>query len=213
MLTESPNRQYATIEEAHAFFNERLFDGKLPTPIITLRNAPRTLGWFHAANFQHRVSGQAVDEICLCANFFSFRDDKAILSTLLHEMVHQWQEHHGTPPRKCYHDREWSAKMEEVGLMPSDTGEPGGKRIGQKITHYVIAGGPFEQVCAQLFAEKKLKLEWQECLTDKEETEKKKPTRYKWVCPQCEQACWAKETANLMCGDCELSLEREGKQR
>jgi len=36
--------------------------------------------------------------------------------------------------------------MIQVGLMPSDTGEAGGKRTGQSITHYIIPGGKFEQV-------------------------------------------------------------------
>lgn len=30
---------------------------------------------------------------------------------------------HGGPPRRCYHDREWAAKMKEIGLQPSDKGE------------------------------------------------------------------------------------------
>lgn len=36
--------------------------------------------------------------------------------------------------------------MIQVGLMPSDTGEAGGKRTGQSVTHYIIPGGKFEQV-------------------------------------------------------------------
>jgi hypothetical protein len=46
------------------------------------------------------------------------------------------------PVKKCrggYHDRVWGAKMEEVGLMPSNTGLPGGKKNGQQMTHYIIS--------------------------------------------------------------------------
>ncbi len=55
------------------------------------------------------------------------------LSTLVHEMCHVWQHH--TPAKKCrggYHDRVWGAKMEEIGLMPSNTGLPGGKKQANK---------------------------------------------------------------------------------
>jgi hypothetical protein len=35
--------------------------------------------------------------------------------------------------------------MESASLMPSSTGEPGGKRVGQHMHHYVIVGGPFAE--------------------------------------------------------------------
>ncbi len=34
--------------------------------------------------------------------------------------------------------------------MPSDTGEPGGKKVGQSMTHYIIAGGTFDIACDEL---------------------------------------------------------------
>jgi hypothetical protein len=36
--------------------------------------------------------------------------------------------------------------MEEVGLVPSDTGKPGGKKVGQGMTHYVDNKGKFALV-------------------------------------------------------------------
>ena len=33
-----------------------------------------------------------------------------------HEMVHAWQQQHGRPGRGGYHNREWAAKMKEIGL-------------------------------------------------------------------------------------------------
>ena len=59
------------------------------------------------------------------------RSDEEILSTLVHEMAHVWQQTHGRPPRRCYHDREWAAKMREIGLQPSTTGQPGGQKRGK----------------------------------------------------------------------------------
>jgi hypothetical protein len=57
------------------------------------------------------------------------------------------------PVKKCrggYHDRVWGAKMEEVGLMPSNTGLPGGKKNGQQMTHYIIRGGRFQKAVYDL---------------------------------------------------------------
>ena len=45
---------------------------------------------------------------------------------------------------ELYHNREWANKMEQIGMMPTDTGESGEKRTGQKIRHYIIPGGLFE---------------------------------------------------------------------
>ena len=74
------------------------------------------------------------------------------MSTFAHEMVHHWQEHFGTPPRNGYHDREWAAKMISIGLMPSSTGKPGGKKTGYHVSDYVIEGGPFALSFARLEA-------------------------------------------------------------
>ncbi len=42
--------------------------------------------------------------------------------------------------------------MERVGLMPSDTGQPGGRKVGQSMTHYIITGGAFDRACDELNA-------------------------------------------------------------
>jgi hypothetical protein len=49
--------------------------------------------------------------------------------------------------RRNYHNKEWAVKMREVGLIPTDTGQPGGKDTGQKVTHVIEPGGRFEQAC------------------------------------------------------------------
>ena len=42
--------------------------------------------------------------------------------------------------------------MESIGLMPSSTGEPGGKRTGDRMSDYPIPGGRFEKVAEILLA-------------------------------------------------------------
>ena len=36
--------------------------------------------------------------------------------------------------------------MGAIGLIPSDTGAPGGKQTGQKVSHYIAGGGRFERL-------------------------------------------------------------------
>ena len=50
--------------------------------------------------------------------------------------------------------------MKEVGLQPSTTGEPGGKEVGQSVTHYIVPGGPYAHAYAKLAATS-FQLNWQ----------------------------------------------------
>ena len=96
------------------------------------------------------------------------------------------------------------------GLMPSDAGQPGGKRTGERMTHYVIKGGRFSQVCGVLLASG-LGISWADRAGEEEARgKKKKPTRVKYTCPGCDFNAWAKPDAPLVCGDCELPLEPQG---
>ena len=43
------------------------------------------------------------------------KTDVWILSVLVHEMAHVWQQEHGKPGRGRYHNKEWAAKMLALG--------------------------------------------------------------------------------------------------
>ena len=122
--------EYQGFQKAYDVFNRELFGGSLPQVLVTLQRHANTRGYFSPERFSGRVAEAVVHELALNPDSFIGRTDEMILSTLVHEMVHVWQQTHGRPPRKSYHDREWAAKMREVGLQPSNTGEPGGKETG-----------------------------------------------------------------------------------
>lgn len=131
MLTHiaSPTRQtYNVLEFAYEFFDRCLFNHTLPPCLITLNRHPAARGYFSPQRFNHRNTDQTSDEIALNPDTFIGRTDLEILSTLVHEQVHLWQHHFGQPSRNRYHNSEWATQMEALGLMPSDTGAPGGKR-------------------------------------------------------------------------------------
>lgn len=143
---------YAGLEHAYRFFNEELFGGELPGCLFTLQRKRNTYGYYGPSRFLRRDARGKSDEIALNPAFFAFRTVDKTLSTLAHEMAHQWQAHFGRPSRSGYHNKEWADKMESIGLMPSNTGAPGGKRLGQQMTHYIAEGGLFEQACRELMA-------------------------------------------------------------
>lgn len=140
---------YAALQRAYDHFNAGLFEGKLPPCLITLRSASRVYGYHHAGRFISIKGGQ-IDELGLHPGFFTLRPVESVLSTMVHEMVHHWQEHFGTPSPANAHNQEWAKKMESLGLMPSSTGLPGGKRTGRSMSHYIIPGGIFLASCRKL---------------------------------------------------------------
>ena len=144
---------YAELQSAYDFYNDHLFEGALPSCILTFQRERRTMGYFSYQRFRNPGTGAWSDEIALNPEYFPLYPMLEVLQTLVHEMVHQWQYHHGKPSRTCYHDRQWADKMENVGLMPTDTGLPGGKRTGQKVADYAIPGGRFELATSQLLAQ------------------------------------------------------------
>lgn len=140
---------YAALQSAYDHFNAELFGGKLPHCLITLRSASRVFGYHHAGRFIS-PKGEQIDELGLHPGFFTIRPVESVLSTLVHEMVHHWQEHFGTSSPSNAHNQEWARKMQALGLMPSDTGLPGGKRTGRSMSHYIIPDGIFLVSCRKL---------------------------------------------------------------
>lgn len=216
---------YEELQQAFDHFNQALFAGTLPACLITLQRKGRTFGYFSADRFARR-SGEHTDEIAMNPAYFAVRSIKQSLSTLAHEMVHLWQHHFGEPGRRRHHNKEWAEKMEEVGLMPSDTGLAGGKRTGDHVTHYVIEGGAFEVACDHLLTQDFV-LSWVDRFPASDGFARlggdpggagldlralgieppaepvNRSNRVKYRCPTCGAQVWGKPGLNILCGECE----------
>lgn len=149
---------YSELQQAYDHFNARLFDGLLPSCLITLQREKRTFGYFSAARFVSE-DGSTTDEIAMNPSYFAVMPIIETMQTLVHEMAHLWQRHFGKPGRGRYHNAEWARKMESIGLMPSSTGRPGGARTGDCMADYAIEGGRFLAACQELLTAK-FKLSW-----------------------------------------------------
>ena len=195
-------REYTAFEQAYDFFNQALFNGELPPCLITLQRKGRTMGYFSGGRFKARSGPGQTDEIALNPDHFTGQPDLEVLDTLVHEMCHLWQHHYGKPSRSGYHNREWAAKMEEVGLMPSSTGKPGGKKSGQRVSDYPIKGGKF-LIAAEKLLGTGFRLNWESVpLSRQKGGSSKRRSKTKYSCPDCGQNAWAKPASNLICGDC-----------
>ena len=213
MITNPTQRTYSSLTQAYDFFNAELFGDQLPPCLITMQRHKGAYGYFSGGRFANVADrADVTDEIALNPAHFAARKPEQTLSTLVHEMVHLWQHHHGKPPRKAYHDKQWAAKMREVGLIPTSTGEPGGKETGQKVTHMIEEGGAYARACVQLLAEHPAILYHDRAGDDEEgkATRKKKAaSKTKYTCVGCGANAWAKPNTNLWCGDCQEPMQAE----
>lgn len=212
MNTTPTGQAYSGLNRAYEFFNRALFANELPRCLITMQRHKGAYGYFAPARFGLRGDKSTVDEIAMNPAHFEERSDKETLSTLAHEMVHVWQQHFGKPSRNGYHNREWADKMRAIGLIPSTTGAAGGKEVGPKVSHYVEAGGLFDSTYAKFAAKGEISLfcdRWTEDPEKAKARQKKNASKTAFVCPECGQKAWAKETARLTCGDCDEAMEAQ----
>ena len=204
---------YAEFALAYDHFNAGLFGNKLPGCVITFQRRRSAYGYF-AGNSWTDAKGETItDEIAMNPDMFKDRTTEATLSTLVHEMCHLEQHHYGKPGRGRYHNKEWGRMMETVGLIPSDTGGEGGKKTGERVSHYIETGGAFEKYCNALLQDG-FTVPWV-ALTGgaEDETRKRKRTasKTKYACPtpSCDLTVWGKPDIKVMCGECQTLLEAE----
>jgi hypothetical protein len=212
---------YATLQNAFDFFNLILFAGALPQLLITLQRHARTLGYFSEKKFHQRGDGKThVHEIALNPDGFVGHSDEEICQTLVHEMTHAWQAEFGDGGRGHYHNRQWAAKMRSIGLMPSSTGRPGGAETGDRMSDYILEGGPFQVACRAFLDRYSLVWESSSRSGDAPSADgngsgssggneptsdgpkgAKSQTRAKFACPipKCTETAWAKPSAKLAC--------------
>ena len=200
---------FNALQTAFDFFNEHLFEGKLPQAIILLHRKKSAHGYFWAERFGTKDDASKIDEIALNPTTMRGRDDKLVLSTLVHEMCHMEQQHFGKPPKSAYHNQEWAEMMKAVGLQPSVTGKPGAPETGPKVTHYIVEGGLFDTTCDLLLGTGLTLLYSERRFTAEEKTRAKQKAKIKYCCPACDAKVWGKPDMNVICGDCEEQMEEE----
>lgn len=215
---EGPTSQaYEDLQLGFEHFNQTLFDGRLPHCLLTLTRKKRTLGFFGPERFTN-TGGKIAHEISLNPHYLELRGDYEALSTLVHEMCHVARYEFVPPNRnggkgaRGYHDRAFAKVMRSVGLVPSDTGQPGGRQTGYRMSHYVEAGGRFDITCRALLITG-FSLRWRDKIQyavrpvprsnlPAQIIEGPVPTRAKFTCQTCGLRAWAKPSARLGCVDC-----------
>lgn len=212
------NTTYDDIRAAFDHFNATLFGGDLMAPLFTFRAYRGERGRFSPDRFTAHGGEVTVPEIALNPETFTGRTVAEIMSTLVHEMAHLWDDLYGAPGGPPYHSKSWGTKMLACGLQPCNAkGED--MTAGPSLTHYIpedARGDVFRAAMASLPREVSL---WADAFASPDiaprspaaakqreqkvkRAEAQKASKTKFVCPSCAQAAWAKPTALLACYPC-----------
>jgi hypothetical protein len=139
-------------------------------------------------------------------------------------MVHLWQHHHGkNKSRTTYHNKEWAAMMESIGLMPTAT-DGSGKKTGNSMTHEIIPGDMFDQVTDELLA-KGIKIQYADAHGEEMIVVKapggagvttigvdpvaivKRASKTRFSCSKCGANAWGKPDLQLTCTPCNKKMK------
>lgn len=221
-------QQFNALNGAYQYFNQELFNNELAGCILNFSRLKGTHG-FMAPERWKRVGEKdfGTHEISLTPTTL-YRTPVEIFSTLVHEMCHLWQWDFGNPSRNGYHNKEWAAKMLEVGLIPSNTGQPGGKMTGQRMTHYIEKEGKYQQAFQKMpeghiLPFTSLEGEIMKSLIEgtndpdnepedqrKKRLQKLRPVsrnKTKYTCPGCKVNVWGKPGLKIRCETCNERFE------
>lgn len=146
---------YSELMTAYRFFNAKLFDDRLPDCLVTLQRTPGHVAALSAHRFVDNDLNRFTSELSIHPGYFATQSLKTILSNLVHEMVHLEVVIDGTEnsaKTPGYHSSDWGSRMERIGLIPSESGLPGGRKTGFRMNHYVYEGGPFDTSSDDLLA-------------------------------------------------------------
>jgi hypothetical protein len=195
--------------------NRELFGGTLAPPMLILSRNKNIIGGYFAPERWVSEEGAITHEIAINANIMVENDFLQVMNTLAHEMVHLWQYELGKDiPRYGYHNREWSDKALEIGLLPKDLKTH--KETGQSISTEVDMKGPLAAAIGTMPDEaifpwtspQSVNVDPQEPGSGGKTVVPQDPpsrsgSRAKYTCHICGLNAWAKAGAKLICGDCE----------
>ena len=138
------------------YLNDSLFSGELPHCMLNFATHRGSKGFFTKGRWiklthdhDRRENIQTAHEISLNPLLLN-EPKKEALSWLVKQMVALWQLECGKyyPQQQGYYNREFTEKMEALGLPCSNDGTPEGKKTGFKMLHWIAPEGQYETAVA-----------------------------------------------------------------
>ena len=112
------NRAAAYLNTIFDLLNARYFESALSRPIITIQSTPKAYGHYTLYDAWSVDGDKGMREINIGAGTLS-RPIEEVVATLLHEMVHYWNDKHGVQDcsrGNTYHNRKFKELAEACDL-------------------------------------------------------------------------------------------------
>ena len=113
------NRAAAYLNSIFDLLNERYFESALSRPIITIQSTPKAYGHYTLYDAWSVDGDKGMREINIGAGTLS-RPIENVVATLLHEMVHYWNDTNGIKDASrgnTYHNKNFKVKAEACDLI------------------------------------------------------------------------------------------------
>lgn len=206
------SRLTGELEKAFRMLNTDFFEGKLPTPVITVIPSAKSYAHYTTYNAWSTASG-AKREINIASGTLD-RPLENIIASLLHEMTHMWNdlilhEQDVSGSSGAYHNRVFKREAEKRGLTITrsdkygwSTTQPNDTLIEWLCEHEELR--EIEMNRTQLFTPATVGVG---ARTTNRTTTVKPPRdsnshHRRYVCPCCKTVIRATKQINIMCIDC-----------
>lgn len=214
--TVKTSRTAGYLEKIFRALNQDSFGGELEEPIITIQDTPKTYGhvtvhktWKRKEDWRHELNIGAAT---------LHRPIEEVIATMLHEMVHLYNIQHNV--QDCsrggtYHNKKFAEEAEKHMLHVEQHPKYGWTITSptEQLLDYIIARGweDIHMTRNPLYSllgpgGEKVKGNDPE---GQEQTEKKKSSSRKYVCPKCGCIIRATKEVRVICADCDEMFELE----
>lgn len=196
-------QQFGAYQAMFDHFNKLLFKNQLKSVILNFSRRASAHGFFAPERWSDE-NDKHLHEISINPEQLK-RPVEETAATLVHEMVHLWQQDFGNPSRTGYHNKEWAAEMNRVGLKPVSLDQPG-HEVGQKVTHEVVLDGAFAVAFKKLPPVALLPFR---CDPEVGRAASLSRNKSKYTCPSCSANVWGRPELAITCDACGEPFEEE----
>ena len=205
------NRAAAYLNTIFDLLNERYFEGALSRPIITIQSTPKAYGHYTLYDAWSVDGEKGMREINIGAGTLS-RPIENVVATLLHEMVHYWNDKNGIKDASrgnTYHNKHFKAKAEACDLLVENHPTYGWSitSASDALVEFCIEHDLREiRLCRNDFEMFRVSGTGAKAGTFTFGGSNKKSSTRKYICPCCGMSVRATRSVNIACLDCNEQL-------
>lgn len=202
------NELVETLNELHRIFgilNDNFFNGELEQPVITIQKSRSTnLGHFTLSKIWENVDTKELKYEININPIHLDRPVEEIVGTLLHEAIHYYHKVNDIKDAtNNVHNKKFKNKAEELGFIVERSKKYGygHTTLSPELKDYIDNEIQPRPECFMYFMN----------IPMAEEKEAKTTTKktFKYICEKCGMEVKAKPEMNILCGNCQITLEME----